>query len=80
MAVDGGGGGGGGGGRVMAVVAAAVGVVMAVAEAMVATVYGYELLVDTIMVRVKIINVDVVVVLRFACTYDVERYVVSYLR
>jgi len=81
VAVDGGGGGGGGGGgRVMAVVAAAVAVVMAVAEAMAATVYGYEPLVDTIMVRVKIMNVDVFVVLRFACTYDVERYVVSYLR
>ena len=53
----------------MAVVAAAVAVVMAVTEAMAATVYGYEPLVDTIMVRVKIMNVDVFVVLRFACTY-----------
>ena len=64
----------------MAVVAAAVAVVMAVTEAIAATVYGYEPLIDTIMVRVKIMNVDVFVVLRFACTYDVERYVVSYLR
>ena len=61
------------------VVVAAVAVVMAVAEAMAATVYGYEPLVDTIMVRVKIMNVDVFVVLRFACTYDVERYVLFVL-
>ena len=65
------------------VVAAAAAVVMvvvvAVAEAMAATVYRYGPLVDTIMVRMKIMNVAVYVVLRLACMCDIGRYVLLVL-
>ena len=62
---------------VMVVVAAALSVVMTFAVAMPVTVYGP--LVDASIVRLKIMNVAVFVVLRLACTYDVGRYVILVL-
>ena len=59
---------------VAAVIVAVVAVVMAVTAA---TIYG--LLVNTIIVRMKTMNVAMFVVLRLACTYDVGRYVLFIL-
>ena len=69
---------------VMTVVLVAVAVVMVVTKTMVVTVYVYGPLVNTIMVRMKMMNAAIFVVLRLTCTYkyDVGRYVllVLYLR